>query len=633
MYRSTSGQTSLFEPQFLLSEFLPENDWSFIFRDKIWPLIDEEKFKHLYQEDGGAPNKSIKLKLSLLIFMSWEKLTWRGTEIMFERRLDWINATCSQLGEKPIDHTTLHKFYDQLVGDDSAYQLFVDLTNSFLDECQISKSKQRTDSFFMHGWLAILSRYGLFKETIRTFLMVLRKHQLELYKNINSELSKDYLKCNFDLTEKNKETARCKTKEMARDLYLLKNAFENHESIKGYDTFKTLVAIFDQQCETKTTEKRPSEKEVLLKNSQADCDPADITKEVATTTKSNEDLSKGQQEGKDSQQAVKASGENNVEENEVLAESEEDIANQGKTDSFENKTISEENQGETIRVEIREKPEGEKIISSPHNTDAEYTRKRKQTVVGHRGFATETCDPNNPFQLVTDVNLEKATHADSKEIFEIERRLEENNLKPEDFYGDAGFVNGESILRSKENGINLEGPSSGRSQSIENHDKKDRPLDVADFKVSIDEQTKKLTVITCPAGICPKDQKLSKITGKILVHFESSDCNACKHCSRCPVKIGSRVSTLTINEAQYAGAERHHRYMEDSDYRKKCAIRSGAESLVNEIANAHGSRRSNHKTEKRSRLQLIFSAISCNVKRYVRYNQEQGPSCVNVVLV
>jgi len=614
MYQPTSDQTSFFEPRFYLADYLPENDWSFIFREKIWPIIDEEKFRHLYQEEGGAPNKSIKLKLSLLIFMSWEKMTWRTTEIMFERRLDWINATCSQLGDKPIDHTTLHKFYSQLENDESAYQLFADLTNAFIDECQLSKSKQRTDSFFMRGWLAILSRYGLFKETIRTFLMVLRKHQFVLYEKISVDLSKDYLKDNFDLTEKDKENARGKTKEMAHDLFLLKSAFENHDHIKGYDTFKTLIKIFEQQCKVKENENTDLDKDVIVKESQPNNEQEDIQGESATTTDTKGERSRKTQENKTDQcdPDTQVTRDKNAEKN-------KDLVVKGE---------KSENQNESFPVEIREKPQGDKIISSPHNTDAEYTRKRKQTVVGHHAFVTETCDPNNPFQMVTDVNLEKATHADSKEIFEIERRLKKNNLKPNDLYGDAGFVNGESILQSKKNGINLEGPSSGRSQSIENHEKKNRPLDVADFDVLIDEQTKKLTVIACPAGLCPKDQKLSKKTGKILVHFISSDCIACKHCSRCPVKIGARITTLMINETQYAGAVRHHRYMEDSEYRKECAVRSGAESLVNEIANAHGSRTSNHKTEKRSRLQLLFSAISCNVKRYIRYNQEQGEFCV-----
>ncbi len=598
MYRSTSDQSSFFEPQFLFSEFLPKNDWSDIYRDKIWPMIDEEKFKHLYQEEGGAPNKSIKLKLSLLIFMSWEKLTWRGAEFMLPRRIDWINATCRPLGEEPIDHTTLFKFYQKLENDDAAYQLFTDLTSAFIDECGISIKKQRTDSFFMQGWLSILSRYGLFKETIRTFLMVLRKHQFDLYKKTKDDLSIDYLKGDFDLTEKDKEKARTKTKQMANDLFLLKNAFENHEQIKHYDTFKTLIRVFEQQCDVKEDEKEGLDRETRSEDKQEI-----LSKEIAPDEKriEGDDLS-----------------ENGISRN-----------GDGSQPSGDKEAVTRDNteQQEPLpQIEIREKPQGEKIISSPHNTDAEYTRKRKQRIVGHKGFVTETCDIDNPFQLITDINLERATHSDAKEILEIEHRLSHNNFKPEKMYGDAGFVNGETILESERQGIDLEGPSSGRSQSIENHEKKNRPLDVADFGSSIDNKTKELYVISCPAGHQPKTQKRSDKTGKKLVHFSTEVCSFCKLNPRCPVKIGKRISTLTIDEAQYAGAIRHHRYMEDPDYRKECGVRSGAESLVNEIANSHGARKSKHKTEKRSRLQLLFSGISCNIKRYINYNLNSGQS-------
>lgn len=538
MYKPTSPQSSFLEPDNLFPDLLPKDDWSYFYRDKVFPLIDEKRFKHLYAEEGGAPNKSIKLKVSLLIFMSNEKLNWRDTEFMFRRRVDWMNATGTPLGEASIDFTTLFKFYDQLANDDAAYQLFVDLTAAFIKECGVSVKKQRTDSFFMLGWLAILSRYGLFKETIRAFLQVLRKHQLPLYEQLRSELSRDYLKDEFDLTEKEKDKANRKVKEMAQDLYRLKEAFEKQEDVRHYGTFKTLVEVFNQQCEIKDVE--DSSKEEL-------------------------------------------------------------------------KPLPE--------IEIREKPQGEKIISSPYNTDAEYTRKGDQTVVGHKGFLSETCDPENEVQFLTDVNLERAKHADSTENPLIEERLEENGFKPDTHYGDAGFVNGETILESLDRGINLAGPSSGRSQSLENFEREDRPLDVADFNVEIDEVSKELIVISCPNGCTPEDQKQSNKTEKTLVHFSTEACADCPLATRCPIKIGKQIATLTIDEKQYAGAERHHQYMGDPDYRKECGIRAGAESLVNEIANAHGARKSRHKTEERSRLQLIFAALGCNVKRFVNHSQ------------
>lgn len=153
--------------------------------------------------------------------MALEQLNWRQVEFLFMRRIDWINATFSEFGKAFVDHTTLFKFYQKLENDDFAYQLFADLTKIFIEECNVSKKKQRVDSFFMLGWLALLSRYGLFKETIRVFLQALRKHKPGLYESVKAELSRDYLQDGFDLTEKDKEKTRGRIKEMARDLYLL----------------------------------------------------------------------------------------------------------------------------------------------------------------------------------------------------------------------------------------------------------------------------------------------------------------------------------------------------------------------------------------------------------------------------
>lgn len=44
MFRKTSPQLSLFDPILMFPGVLPENDWSHIFRDKIYPEIDENAF-------------------------------------------------------------------------------------------------------------------------------------------------------------------------------------------------------------------------------------------------------------------------------------------------------------------------------------------------------------------------------------------------------------------------------------------------------------------------------------------------------------------------------------------------------------------------------------------------------------
>jgi hypothetical protein len=156
------------------------------------------------------------------------------------------------MGEARIDHTILLKFF-QLLGKDSCQEMFVEITDAFINACGASVKMQRTDSFYIHGWLRTLSRYGLFKETIRKFLQSLRKQKPGLYESIKGKLSREYLEKDFDITEKDKELAQRKVALMANDLYILKCAFENHNQVRHHETFKILSKVFTQQCEVKDT--------------------------------------------------------------------------------------------------------------------------------------------------------------------------------------------------------------------------------------------------------------------------------------------------------------------------------------------------------------------------------------------
>ena len=469
--------------------------------------------------------------VSLLIFMDMEKYTWRGAEFQFPKRIDWLTATNTPMGKTQIDHTTLFKFYQRLEDDETARELFVELTDSFIKACGTSVKKQRTDSFFVHGWLRVLSRYGLFKETIRKFLQTLRKQKPNLYEKIAGQLSQNYLEDEFDITEKDARLVQKKISLMAQDLYKIKCAFEKHNKIKTYGTFKILKKVFSQQCEIKETT------------------------------------------------------------------------------------------NPTPEIIIKEKPDSD-TICTPHNPEARYVRKGKQRITGDKAVVTETCDSENKAQFITDVDVNEATKHDSKEQAEIQDRLIENDFKPEKQYEDAGFVNGQTILDSQEKGIELEGPTAGRSQSFESYNDKERPLDAGDFDTTLNEKTNELIVNKCPHNQTVKEQKRSDKTGKLLVHFDRDICDTCPDVHRCPVKIGKRTATFTVDEAEYTGAVRHHKYMSNSEYRKECATRAGAEATVSQLTRGYGVRKSRHRKRSRTKLQLILAALACNVHRFISYGEQ-----------
>ncbi len=74
-----------------------------------------------------------------------------------------------------------------------------------------------------------MSRYGLLKETIRVFLAKLRKGAADRFDEIAGRLSKEYLDKTFDLTEKDREKAQRRIREMAQDMYSIIEEFRCEE--------------------------------------------------------------------------------------------------------------------------------------------------------------------------------------------------------------------------------------------------------------------------------------------------------------------------------------------------------------------------------------------------------------------
>src|SRR4030066_1377550 len=106
MFCKTSPQLSLFDVKNVFPNALPQEDWCYLYREQVYPHIDEDLFRELYPSETGRPNTPIKKAVSILIFMDMERHTWRGAEFLQTRRIDWMIATKTPLlGEAPIDHT------------------------------------------------------------------------------------------------------------------------------------------------------------------------------------------------------------------------------------------------------------------------------------------------------------------------------------------------------------------------------------------------------------------------------------------------------------------------------------------------------------------------------------------------
>jgi transposase len=101
--------------------------------------------------------------------------------------------------------------------------------------------------------------------------------------------------------------------------------------------------------------------------------------------------------------------------------------------------------------------DGHTRISTPHDPEARYSKKRGHEWIGGKVQVTETDDEGYP-HLITDIAATSSTATDYKALSEIQARLEERECLPAKQYVDNAYMGGPNLEKSAEQHIDLIGP-------------------------------------------------------------------------------------------------------------------------------------------------------------------------------
>jgi len=265
-------------------------------------------------------------------------------------------------------------------------------------------------------------------------------------------------------------------------------------------------------------------------------------------------------------------------------------------------------------------------LQTPHDPDVTYGYKGQ----GYKAQVAETCAKENPYQVITHVDVEPANSADQSATLPVVKKLEQNGMKPEVLFADTAYSSGENLVDALARGVTLHAPvqggkpldvedpwREGRSQEAETTD----ALGLADFTFNRDFTR----VLTCPAGKRPADQQLG--TGKGTrrrksrkITFAKEDCDTCPLADRCPThrfKPGHR--TLRTKPAKAATAHRQ-RQQATPEFRQEYRIRAGIESTNSELKSRHGARKLRVRRKPRVRLAMFLKTTAANVKRCIQHH-------------
>jgi hypothetical protein len=243
-------------------------------------------------------------------------------------------------------------------------------------------------------------------------------------------------------------------------------------------------------------------------------------------------------------------------------------------------------------------------MQNPADTDATYRFKNKE---GHRGYsthATETCNKENPIQVITHVETVKNNVDDAKVLSEyIETLKEETGL--ETIIGDGAFVSDEVRNVCEKESITFIATAIRGKEN-------EKELDSLSFELNENKLIEK-----CPNGESPISQKL-KADGTLIANFNSAKCAACPLKEKCIAYKSEKPSRIKIDTKRRWLDERNAK-LESGEYQSLCKLRPPVEGLMEKMKPKYLHGRTMFRGLQKVGQRMIMRAIGINFKRYAAY--------------
>lgn len=264
MFRASDPQRKLFDAGGLLwpeNRAACEKSWAGPFRQECLPILRsvEEEFADLFDEKMGRPNRPVALVVGTLILKEIKDLTDEETleALKFDAR--WWYAFELEPHEIHLCEKTLHNFRTALLehADQEKKKLaFREITDKLIGVLGVKVDRQRLDSKHILSNIAVVTRLGLFCETIRVFLREVKRLDAKAYETLGVGILKRHGEESRYADVRKAEGPR-RLAVVARDVYRLIERFEKDERIPKTEGWALLKRLFEEQCERKEEPRAP----------------------------------------------------------------------------------------------------------------------------------------------------------------------------------------------------------------------------------------------------------------------------------------------------------------------------------------------------------------------------------------
>ena len=253
-------------------------------------------------------------------------------------------------------------------------------------------------------------------------------------------------------------------------------------------------------------------------------------------------------------------------------------------------------------------------LQSPDDLEATYREKGQKSYKGYVANLTETCDPHNPLQLITKVQV-APNHAEDTELLvealpNLKARMEIDTL-----YTDGGYGGPDADQALQDHQVEqIQTAIRGRAPTA-------KKLHLENFEIK-QASGGTPTQITCPGRQTVAVHASSQNKG-FVAHFADSTCQACPfHLNEaCPAQAGKRDLRfhLRFTQGQTNVSQRRRRSLEHQKEGRN--LRAAIEATVREVKRPFPSSKLPVRGRFRITCMVIGSALVSNARRIQRYLQ------------
>ena len=229
-----------------------ENSWAKLFRDHVLPALLVDKIFKYYHWAMGRPTKELYAMLGAMILQQMHDLTDEETVHEYAFSIEWhyaLDITDESDQGSYLCPKTLWAMRFLLTQQNLYGVLFESVTDHLAKVFAVDTSKQRCDSVHIFSNMRHLGRVGLFRHTIKKFLINLKRHYKDLFEALDKGLTDRYLskqgEATFSLVKPSESIGTLET--LGADLFFLIERFKENGQITTMSSYQLLVRLLKEQ--------------------------------------------------------------------------------------------------------------------------------------------------------------------------------------------------------------------------------------------------------------------------------------------------------------------------------------------------------------------------------------------------